>query len=168
MKVSVIVVTLDEEKNINRCLDSLVKQDIPKADYEILVVDGGSKDKTKEIVIELAKEIAAQNEHPKIHFYEKQSGSITQCRNIGIQKSQHDVVAFIDADCVAPEDWLRRLKRGFSRNAVANHKLAGVGGANIPPQEGTIFQNAIGVAFNSFLGSLGSIQARPMKQNNRV
>lgn len=164
MKVSVIVVTLDEEKNIKRCLHSLVKQDIPKTDYEILVVDGGSKDGTKEIV----REIAAKQEHPKIHFHLKEKGSITECRNIGIQKSQHGFVAFTDADCVAPEDWLRRLKRGFSRNAVANQKLAGVGGANVPPKEGTTFQSAIGIAFNSFLGSLGSIQAKPMKQNSVV
>ena len=158
MKVSVIVVTLHEEKNIEQCLHSLIAQDIPKTDYEILVVDGGSKDKT----IEFVKQIAGQNEQPKITLDVKESGSITACRNIGIKQSQYDFVAFTDADCVAPVDWLRRLKRGFSRNAVANQKLAGVGGANIPPEQGTVFQKAIGVAFNSFLGSLGSIQAKPV------
>ena len=158
MKVSVIVVTLHEEKNIEQCLHSLIAQDVPKTDYEILVIDGGSKDKTAELV----KQIAAQNEQPKITLHIREKGSITECRNIGVQNAQHDFVAFTDADCVAPVDWLRRLKRGFSRNAVANQKLAGVGGANIPPEQGTVFQKAIGIAFNSFLGSLGSIQAKPV------
>lgn len=173
MKVSVIVVTLDEEKNIERCLYSLLAQDIPKTDYEIFVIDGGSKDATVAIVEKVIKikesavekETTAQNNHPKITCIIEQKGSITRCRNIGIKNAQYDNVAFTDADCVVPEDWLRRLKRGFSRNAVGNQKLAGVGGANIPPQQGTVFQTAIGIVFNSLLGSLGSIQAKPAKQN---
>lgn len=162
MKVSVIVVTLNEEKNILPCLQSLLKQDIPQEDYEILVVDGGSLDKTQENVEEIAKH------HASLKLLVKENGSITTCRNIGIKFAQHDFIAFTDADCVVPEDWLRRLQRGYARHAVGNPKLAGVGGANIPPENGNSFQHAIGIAFNSFFGSLGSIQAARIKKEKPV
>ncbi len=159
MKVSVIVVTLNEEQNIRACLDALVKQDVPKEDYEVLVVDGASKDKTQEIVQKSAKE------HHIVRLIVEKEGSIARCRNMGIEQSKYEFVAFTDADCVVPTDWLRRLKRGYARHTVGIKNLAGVGGANIPPENGSSFQQAIGIAFNSFLGSLGSIQAQPVKYN---
>lgn len=162
MKVSVIVVTLNEEQNIRACLDALVKQDVPKEDYEVLVVDGASKDKTQEIVQNSAKE------HHTVRLIVEKDGSIAQCRNVGIQQSKYEFVAFTDADCVVPTDWLRRLKRGYARHTVGIKNLAGVGGANIPPENGSSFQQAIGIAFNSFLGSLGSIQAQPVKYNKEL
>ncbi|MEK6867781.1 MAG: glycosyltransferase [Nanoarchaeota archaeon] len=162
MKVSVIVVTLNEEQNIHACLDALVKQDVPKEDYEVLVVDGASKDKTQEIVQSFAKE------HHTVRLIVEKNGSIARCRNIGIQQSTYDHIAFTDADCVVPADWLRRLKRGYARHTVGIKNLAGVGGANIPPENGSSFQQAIGIAFNSFFGSLGSIQAQPVKHNKEL
>ncbi len=47
--VSVIVVTRNEEKNISRCLESLIAQDYPKDRYELIVVDGASTDRTQRI-----------------------------------------------------------------------------------------------------------------------
>lgn len=161
MKVSVIVVTLNEEKNMENCLQSLLKQDIPEQDYEIIVVDGGSTDNTQKIVRDVAKH------HSFIKLVTKEKGSITECRNLGIKNAHYDYVAFTDADCVVPKDWLNRLRKAFSRHAVAT-PLAGIGGANIPPETGNSFQKAIGIVFNSWLGSLGSIQAMPMKQDRQV
>ena len=162
MKVSVIVVTLNEEQNIHSCLDALLKQDIPKEDYEVIVVDGASKDKTQEIVRSVAKE------HNTVRLIVEKDGSIARCRNIGIQQSTYNHTAFTDADCVVPSDWLKRLKRGYARHTVGIKNLAGVGGANIPPENGSSFQQAIGISFNSFFGSLGSIQAQPVKYNKEV
>ena len=48
--VSIIVPCLNEERFIAKCLDSIIANDYPKEKLEILVVDGGSKDKTKEII----------------------------------------------------------------------------------------------------------------------
>ncbi len=164
MKVSVIVVTLNEEKNIVLCLQSILKQNILKNDYEIIIVDGGSQDATQQRV----KECAKLHDEQKIRYIEKQNGSIAACRNIGIKNALYEYVAFTDADCIVPEDWLQRLRIGFSRQATGNPALAGVGGANIPPENGSLFQMAIGVAFNSLLGSLGSIQAQPVKKNVKL
>ena len=81
MKVSVIVVTLNEEKNIFSCIESLLTQDVPKESYEVLIVDGGSKDATHSIVKK------AQEQHANLHFHSKEKGSITECRNIGIKNA---------------------------------------------------------------------------------
>lgn len=51
-KVAVVIPTLNEEKFIARCLDSVISQSYPFADMDVMVVDGGSKDRTKEIVEE--------------------------------------------------------------------------------------------------------------------
>ncbi len=161
MKVSVIVVTFNEEKNILACVQSILQQKYSH-DYEILVVDGGSQDKTQEIVQEL------QKAHKHLKLLAKNQGSITLCRNIGIANARYEYVAFTDADCVVPEDWLFRLTTGFTRHAVGTPFLAGVGGANIPPEHATLFQRAIGIAFDSFLGSLGSIQAKPVKKEQKL
>lgn len=53
--VSVIIPTLNEEKNIGRCLESIRKQTYPKDKIEIIVVDNDSTDKTREIVRKLQK-----------------------------------------------------------------------------------------------------------------
>lgn len=161
MKVSVIVVTFDEEKNILSCLYSLLQQKYVH-NYEILVIDGGSTDKTQEHIREI------QKAHKTLKLLVKDGGSIATCRNIGIKNAQYEYIAFTDADCTVPEDWLFRLTTGYKRHAVAQPKLAGVGGANIPPEDGNLFQQAIGIAFNSFPGSLGSIQAKQMKKDQPV
>ncbi|MFA6889028.1 MAG: glycosyltransferase [Candidatus Woesearchaeota archaeon] len=161
MKVSVIVVTYNEEKNIKYCLDSLLNQNLPKENYEILVVDGGSKDATQAIVKDVIKN------HKTVHVHSKEKGSITECRNIGIKNAQYEYVAFTDADCIVPNNWLKKLQEAYVRHDdVIN--LAGVGGANIPPENGNVFQKAIGIVFNSWLGSLGSIQAMPMKEDKQL
>ena len=49
-KVAVVIPTLNEEKFIARCLDSVIAQSYPFADMDVMVVDGGSKDRTKDIV----------------------------------------------------------------------------------------------------------------------
>lgn len=166
MKVSVIVVTLNEEDNIKQCLQSIIKQDIPRDMYEIIVVDGGSTDATQKSIKDIA--VQKEHQHPKIKLIIEHNGSITKCRNIGIKNAQYEYVAFTDADCIVPEDWLKRLRRGYTRHAVGNSALAGVGGANIPNKNATRFQQAIGIAFNSFLGSLGSIQAQQLQKDKKL
>ncbi len=161
MKVSVIVVTYNEGKNIENCLQSLLKQNISHEEYEIIVSDGNSTDNTMEIVKNFAKK------HPFIHLHIKEKGSITECRNIGIKNAKYDFIAFTDADCIVPENWLKTLQNAYSRHAVAAN-LAGVGGANIPPEIGNAFQKAIGIVFSSWFGSLGSIQAMPLAENKKV
>jgi succinoglycan biosynthesis protein ExoA len=171
MKVSVIVVTFNEEKNIQKCLESFVRMQYSN-DFEVIVADGGSTDQTRRIVETFAKE----NKKTRSKFLTEKGksgkGSITECRNAGAKAAKYDYIAYTDADCIVPKDWLTQMTNGLERvkeiTKAKNQKLAGVGGANLPPKDGPAFQRAIGVAFNSLLGSLGSIQAKPPTEDKEV
>ena len=158
MNVTIVVIALNEERNITTLLDSLSEQQY-SADFEVLVVDGGSQDTTQKLVEE--------HKDKRVALIVDSKGTITHSRNEGVKHARYDYVAFIDADCIAPKDWLKRLTDGYKRRC-GESKVAAVGGANIPPLRCSSFVKAIGIAFDSFVGSLGSIQAKPFPKDKSV
>jgi glycosyltransferase involved in cell wall biosynthesis len=95
--VSVIVPVWNEPEAIGRCLQSLSDQDYPKDRHEVIVVDNGSTDSTREVVLRFS--FATLLTEPRPGSY--------QARNLGLRHAQGDYVAFTDADCVADPGWLR-------------------------------------------------------------
>ena len=88
MKISATIITLNEERNIARCIDSLVHV----AD-EILVMDSGSTDRTKEICMEKG-----------VTFFHQPWLGYAQQKNCLNQKASFDMILSIDADeAVSPE-----------------------------------------------------------------
>jgi cellulose synthase/poly-beta-1,6-N-acetylglucosamine synthase-like glycosyltransferase len=164
MNVSIVVITYNEENNISECLDTLMAQNY-KGKYEIIIVDGKSKDKTIDIVKKYAKKYGAD----KIRLLVREGYSQTRSRNEGIMDSKYEYVAFTDADCVLPKNWLSILTKKFSEYEKKDSQLAGVGGANIPPENNeNVFLGAMGIAFDSWIGSMGSIQAKPLDKDRKV
>lgn len=96
MKVSVIIPAYNSQASIGKVLDSVLNQTRP-AD-EVIVVDNGSKDETKKIVAQYPTVILLE---------ENQVQSSYAARNKAIRQAQGDVLAFIDADCVASDQWLQ-------------------------------------------------------------
>jgi len=106
MKASVIIPAYNEEKTIGKTLESLKKQSF--RDFEIIVVDDGSKDGTAEIAKKNgAKVIKQKNAGP------------AAARNNGARNAKGEIVVFIDADCVADERWLEHMLKPFSDKEVA-------------------------------------------------
>lgn len=104
MNISICITTFNEEGSIAPLLNSLVNQ--TKRPDEIIIVDGGSTDKTVEI----------------INHYQKRFGRIKllkeKCtrargRNLGIDAAKNDTIAVIDAGCVANRDWLENITKPF-------------------------------------------------------
>jgi len=116
-KISFVVISYNEEKNIKDCLDSLIALDYPKELYEIIVVDS-STDTTKEIVKSF-KDVKLINSHERY---------VPIVRNKGINEAKYKFVAFADADCIVPAEWPRKIIPSFK-----NLKVAGVGGDAFPP-----------------------------------
>ena len=100
--ISVIIPTFNEEENIAQCLVSLSHQNIPRADYEIIVVDGGSKDSTCEIAKKYADRVFVQT-----------SKKVGGARNDGVKVANGDIVATTDADCILPPHWIKTLEEDF-------------------------------------------------------
>ena len=121
-KVSVIVCSYNGAKTLDRCLQSLKELDYP--DYEVILVDDGSKDETPSI--------AAR--HPWIVSLRQENKGLSVARNVGGQAAKGKVLAYTDSDCMADPDWLY-----FLVGTLISGNFAGVGGPNIsPPAENWI------------------------------
>lgn len=105
---SVVVPTYNEEKYINPCLDSLVQQDFPKDKYEIIVVDS-STDKTPEIV---------KKYFPKVRLVTEKRPGIVFARIKGAEEAKGEIVAYLDADSLAPVNWLGNLEKCYQDSQV--------------------------------------------------
>ncbi|SCL76618.1 putative glycosyltransferase EpsH [Methanoculleus chikugoensis] len=105
--ISVVVPTYNEEQNIERCLASLADQTVPRDTYEIIVVDGDSKDRTRELAEPLADKVFIQT-----------SKRVGGARNDGAMAARGDIVATTDADCILPRDWVERIERNFAERDI--------------------------------------------------
>lgn len=99
--ISVVVIAFNAEKTIRQCMDSLEKQDFPKKNYEVILVNDHSTDKTSII--------AQEYKNVKIINQKDNLSGIANARNLGIYNARSDIVAFTDSDCIVPTDWLTRI-----------------------------------------------------------
>lgn len=105
MNISVCTTVFNEEDNISKLLDSLLVQS--KKPAEIVIVDGGSTDKTVEIIRHYQK----KDNRIKL-LVEKCSRS--RGRNLGVEIAKNEIIAMTDAGCVACPDWLMKLVEPFN------------------------------------------------------
>ncbi len=101
--VTVIIPCRNEEQYIRKVLDNMLYQDYPDNQYEVLVLDGMSDDRTPEIV----KEYAAQ--YPIIKYLENPERVVPFALNKGIRESSGEVVVRVDAHSDYPKDYLSQL-----------------------------------------------------------
>jgi glycosyltransferase involved in cell wall biosynthesis len=109
MKVSVVIITRNEEYYLKDLLDSLVTQTVPT--HEIIVVDAESDDNTPKIVRRYMRKYG----NVKLYI---QKGTRGEGRNYGAKKATGDVIAFIDADCIANAFWIQELTEGMKKGDV--------------------------------------------------
>lgn len=102
-----VLLTLYEDPRFTRTVGSLLQG--RRVPTEILVADGGSRDGTWETARELAEE-----EEPVRAI--QCPGSVAETRNQALPEARGEVVAFLDADEVAPEHWLQRLVRPIEQD----------------------------------------------------
>lgn len=144
-EVSVIVLTYNSENTIRGALKSLAHQSArPK---EVLVIDGGSADGTINAVETLRNTL----EFPLLVLVA--DGSKSLCRNIGLQHSSGEIVAFLDSDCEAPPDWLENLA---SVLCTSDARVKAVGGPYVPSTDSHNFSFATYHLLGVFSGKLTS------------
>ncbi len=101
MKISLIIRTLNEEKNIGACLKGVQLQSL--SPNEVIIVDNQSEDDTLKVVNEFEHLLNIRTISNPVRGYS--SGL-----NLGIKHSEMDYVAFLSADCIPHVDWLLELK----------------------------------------------------------
>ncbi len=92
MKLSIIIPVYNVEEYIEKCILSLQDQDIPHSDYEIIIINDGSPDNSREVIIRLAAQ------YNNIVFIEQENKGVSQARNAGIDKAIGQYLLFIDPD----------------------------------------------------------------------
>jgi GT2 family glycosyltransferase len=95
--LSVVVPTRNVAGTIESCLDALVRA-LPEPERDIVVVDNGSSDDT----------LVRVRRYP-VRVIERRGGFVSASRNAGAQAARHDLVAFIDSDCVVEDGWREAL-----------------------------------------------------------
>ena len=121
MKISVIVPVYNVEKYIRKCLDSLVNQTFK--DFEIIIVNDGTKDNSKQIVDEYI------SKYPNlIKYLEKENGGQASARNLGLKHAIGDYVTFVD-----PDDWieLEMLEKLYNRMTETNSDIVVCGAYSV-------------------------------------
>lgn len=106
MKVSLISTVLNEDKNIDFFIKSIVDQ--KKRPNEFIIVDGGSTDKTFQILKRFGKN------HKWIKVFRKKEYNISQGRNYAIKKAKNKTIATCDAGGKYKKDWLEKLIKNFN------------------------------------------------------
>src|SRR5258708_496331 len=128
-RVSVVVCAYNAERTMEACLASLEILDYP--DYEVIVVNDGSTDRTLEI----------SERFPFCRIISQPNKGLSVARNVGAEAATGEIVAYTDSDCVADPDWLTYL---VARMESGN--LAACGGPNFPPPEDSLVPAAVAVS----------------------
>jgi len=124
--VSVIVPAYNEERFLPQCLDSLACVDYPREKLEVIVVDNGSTDATREIA-----------EGRGARVLRDDSRNVSGLRNLGAKAAGGEILAFVDADCVVSPRWLKAAQKYFH-----DPEVAAWGSPPVVPEDATWVQKA--------------------------
>jgi len=101
----VAVPTRNRAESLNTCLAGLVGQDYPSDRYEVIVVDDGSHDDTRDVV----EKAAARWSSPPVRYLFQSHRGANAARNTALEAASGDPVCFVDDDTAVPSGWLRAL-----------------------------------------------------------
>jgi glycosyltransferase involved in cell wall biosynthesis len=121
-KISVIIPTFNSAKELTKCLESFKTQTISNENYEVMVVDDGSNDGTKD----------AAAKYPVRYIYQQNHGPAA-ARNNGANQAQGEIILFTDADCEPQPDWIKEMIKPLD-----DPQVVGVKGAYRTRQKGIV------------------------------
>ena len=114
---SVLIDTYNHERFIEQAIVSVLEQDFPACDREIIVVDDGSTDRTPEIVRKF---------EPQLRLLRKTNGGQASAFNAGIPECKGEIIAFLDGD-----DWWAGRKLARVAQAMVEEPAVGIVGHGI-------------------------------------
>ena len=141
--ITIIVPTRNEEEFIGKCLDSIVLQDYPKNKMEILVVDGMSEDRTREIVKSYSQK------HPFVKLLENPKKITSPALNIGLKSMKGDVMMHMGAHSTYETNYIAKCVK-----YLMEYKADNVGGVLLTePSVNTLTAKAITLSLSNRFGT---------------
>lgn len=125
IRYSIIVPTYNNAENITTLLNALSRQSIHPKEYEIIIVDDGSTDATREVT----KRFKITNPGHNIIYLKKANGGPASARNVGIAKARGSIIFFTDDDCEPPALWMEKMIAVYKKYP----EVVGVGSWYAPP-----------------------------------
>lgn len=122
--LSVIIPTRNRAKYLAGALESLTKQTYPVDMYEVLVIDNGSTDNTREVCTSF------RNRIPQLRYFYEEKPGLHVGRHLGMEMAKSDVLVYADDDIEAFPTWLEAIAESFQDSEVVL-----VGGKNLPKFE---------------------------------
>ncbi len=121
MEISIVICTYNRSSLLADVLDTLCKQDADPDEFEIVVVDNNSSDRTKETTFQFVET------HRNMRFILEPRQGISYARNRGWAESKGNYIAYVDDDCRIPPSWVRVAQR-----IIREHRPAMTGGPSFP------------------------------------
>lgn len=147
--VSIVICTYNRRAYLERVLDYLRYQSCPQ--FEVVIVDGPSTDGTKEFLSDYQGRVKiAHNSHRNLSI----------SRNIGIDLSDGDIIAFIDDDAIPFDDWVQTLLDEYNARPL---NTAGLGGPVY--YAGTLKYQVTDIGFNKFAEAKADIPSEEIGRN---
>ena len=118
--VSIIVSARNEENNILRCLEHLVKQNYLPELFEIIIVNDFSEDSTEKIVdefIQFHKQVSIRLINLS-EIYSVTEGSKKKAINEGVKQAKGELIITTDADCVMNHNWIRSIVNYYENTSI--------------------------------------------------
>ena len=112
--ISILCPTYNEEKYIVKCIESIISQDYPLEEMELLFIDGGSNDKTREIIAKY------QEEYDFIKLLDNPFKIVPYAMNIGIEHAMGNIIVRIDAHSFFPNNYVSVLSNNLLKLDVDN------------------------------------------------
>ena len=142
IEVSIIIPCRNEEGFISKCLDSIICQDYPKDKIEVLVIDGRSEDRTREIVQRYIEK------YPFVRLLDNPKKGRPAALNIGIREARGDFILRMDAHAAIEAKYITKCME-----YLTSYNADIVGGRTITlPQRPTLLGKAIALALSHPFG----------------
>ena len=106
--ISIIIPVFNGEKKIINALNSINGQ--TSKDYEVIVVNDGSKDNTENTVLKYI------DENPNIKYFYKENSGVSDTRNYGLKKSKGEYVVFLDSDDYFDSEWIEKMNNKIKKD----------------------------------------------------
>lgn len=111
-KISIIIPVYNVEKYLGHCLDSCLDQDLPRSEYEIIIVNDGSPDNSQEIIDRYA------SKYENIIVIKKENGGLSSARNAGLKIAKGEYIWFVDSDDSIKENCLSEIYKLISEQCI--------------------------------------------------